>query len=425
MKFETFSVPCTGEQVLYGVHESGLPIYILKKAGYRSAYATVAVRYGSVDTAFAVDGKMRTVPAGIAHYLEHKLFESEDGDAFLQYAKTGANANAYTSFQQTAYLFSCTENFERSLEILLNLVQNPYFTEENVEKERGIIGQEIRMCADDPDRLAMFNALEMLYAVHPVRIDIAGTEQSIAAITPGLLYDCYHTFYNLHNMVLAVCGDVDPDEVAKAADRTLKAAPPFSLTRQLPQEPPTVSEHRRVAHMEVAAPVFHIGFKEPVAGDRVHTGEELMAAQVFLELLCGHASPLYADLMAKGLINETFGSGYFEGVGFGAFLFSGESRDADAVAAALVAEIERMRKDGIDEKRFAEEKRALYGQLITALNSVESCADFLVDDCFCDRKPFALIDSVAALDVQSVYTVLHEKLRTENMAVSLVLPKGE
>ena len=328
--------------------------------------------------------------------MEHKLFESEDGDAFLQYAKTGANANAYTSFQQTAYLFSCTENFERSLEILLHLVQDPYFTEENVEKERGIIGQEIRMCEDDPDRLAMFNALEMLYAAHPVRIDIAGTQASIAKITPQLLYDCYSAFYNLRNMVLTVCGDVDEKTVTAVADRMLKTAPPLAIERRLPQEPTTVSEHRRVAHMEVAAPVFHIGFKEPVTGDGVHTGRELMAAQVLLELLCGHASPLYADLMAKGLINETFGSGYFEGAGFGAFLFSGESRDADAFAAALVAEIERMRRDGIDG-----------------------------DDCFYGRKPFALIDSAAKLDVQSVYTVLHKKLCTENMAVSLVLPKGE
>lgn len=425
MKLETFEIPYTGERVLCGVHESGLPIRILRKEGYRSAYATVAVRYGSVDNAFFVDGRLRTVPAGIAHYLEHKLFESEDGDAFLQYAKTGANANAYTSFQQTAYLFSCTENFERSLEILLHLVQDPYFTEENVEKERGIIGQEIRMCEDDPDRLAMFNALEMLYAAHPVRIDIAGTQASIAKITPQLLYDCYSAFYNLRNMVLTVCGDVDEKTVTAVADRMLKTAPPLAIERRLPQEPTTVSEHRRVAHMEVAAPVFHIGFKEPVTGDGVHTGRELMAAQVLLELLCGHASPLYADLMAKGLINETFGSGYFEGAGFGAFLFSGESRDADAVAAALVAEIERMRRDGIDGERFEEEKRALFGQLITGLNSVESCADWMADDCFYGRKPFALIDSAAKLDVQSVYTVLHKKLCTENMAVSLVLPKGE
>lgn len=420
MNWETLQIARTGETVHSGRHASGLQIYVYPKAGYSATYAVIATRYGSIDTSFAVDGKEITVPAGIAHYLEHKLFENEDCDAFARFAKTGASANAYTSFGQTAYLFSCTDKVKESLEILLDFVQKPYFTDENVEKERGIIGQEIRMCEDDPERLCMFNLLESLYQNHPVRIDIAGTVDSIENITPQLLYDCYHTFYNLHNMVLVVSGNITTDLVEQVADATLIHAPAFTLKRHLPAEPSAVTAHRREAHMTVATPLFYIGFKEAVAQNAIHSGEQLIAAEILLELLVGRSSALYSRLMQQGLINDTFGGGYFEGAGYGTFLFSGESRDPDAVADALCAEIACFRREGIDVIRFEEEKHALYGRLISGLNRVESCGDWLVDDYFYGRKPFGLIDSVASLDVQSVYTCLHETLCIDNMAISIV-----
>ncbi len=422
MNWQEINIPRTGETVYAGAHASGLPIYVCPKAHYTSAYAVIATRYGSVDTAFEVDGKAVNVPAGIAHYLEHKLFENEDCDAFEKYAKTGASANAYTGFSQTAYLFSCTGQLEESLRILLDFVQNPYFTPENVEKERGIIGQEIRMCEDDPERLAMFRVLQMLYSQHPVRIDIAGTVESIAEITSDLLYDCYRTFYNLHNMVLVVSGNVTKELVERVADDLLKPAPPFTLERQHVAEPAMVETHRSEDYMPIASPMFYIGFKEPVSAGYLHTAEELMAAELLLELLCGRGSALYTRLMEEGLINETFGGGYFEGSGYAACLFSGESSDPDAVAQALLAEIQRFKTDGLDEERFAEERNALYGRLIAGLNDVENCGDWIVDDHFYGRKPFELIDSVAALDVQSVYTILHKGLCTENMALSVVYP---
>ena len=192
-------------------HSSGLKIFIYPKENNNSTYAVFGTKYGSVDVNFKTsdEKETNTVPAGIAHYLEHKLFESEDGDAFTRYAKTGASANAYTSFDKTCYLFSCTENVYESLEILLDFVQTPYFTEQTVQKEQGIIGQEIRMYDDDPQWRVMFNLLRAMYHNHPVRVDIAGTVESIAEITPELLYKCYHTFYNLNNMVLCVAGNVD------------------------------------------------------------------------------------------------------------------------------------------------------------------------------------------------------------------------
>lgn len=421
MKWTAVPVLCTGETVFQGVHPTGLTIYVLPKAGYTSAYAVLTTRYGSVDTAFlSEDGRKITVPAGIAHYLEHKLFENEDCDAFERYAETGASANAYTGFQQTAYLFSCTDRVTDSLEILLDFVQNPYFTAENVEKERGIIGQEIRMCEDDPERLCMFQMLQMLYERHPVRVDIAGTVESIAQITPELLYDCYRTFYNLHNMVLVVSGCITTEQVEKAADRTLRPAPPFTLRRQPEKEPPTVSVHRREAHMPVSMPLFHLGFKEAVPAGYLHTTEELAAAEVLPELLIGRSTPLYTRLMREGLINETFGGGYFEGPGYAMLLFSGESRDPNAVEAALIEEIERCLREGFDPERFTEEKYALYGRLIGGLNDVANCGDWLTDDHFYGRKPFALIDSVAALEVQSVYDFLRDRVRIDRRALSVV-----
>ena len=227
-------------------HPSGLRIFVYPKEQNNSTYAVFGTRYGSVDTTFkrSDEADACTVPAGIAHYLEHKLFESEDGDAFARYAKTGANANAYTSFDVTCYLFSCTENVYESLEILLDFVQSPYFTEQTVQKEQGIIGQEIRMYDDDPQWRVMFNLLEALYHKHPVKVDIAGTVESIAQITPELLYRCYHTFYNLNNMVLCVAGNVELNKVLDLCDRMLKPSKPVEIERIFEEEPREVVKTR-------------------------------------------------------------------------------------------------------------------------------------------------------------------------------------
>lgn len=422
MNWETIIIPRTNESVYKGTHPTGLPMYVCPKPSYTSTYAVLATRYGSIDNTFEVDGKLLTVPAGIAHYLEHKLFENEDCDAFERYARTGASANAYTGFGQTAYLFSCTDNVKESLEILLSFVQDPYFTDQNVDKERGIIQQEIRMCEDRPGRLAMFQLLELLYHSHPVKIDIAGTVESIQDITPELLYDCYRAFYNLHNMVLVVSGNVTPEMVGEVADKTLKPAAPFTLKKCQPTEPDRVVATRKEAHMPVATPLFYIGIKQKVTPGYLHTGKELMATELLLELLAGHGSPLYTRLLNHGLINEGFGGGHFEGAGYGAILFSGESKDPDSVLEALREEIQKMLKDGIDEERFLEEKNAMYGRLLMGLDDVENCADWLIDDHFYGRTPYELIDSASTLDVQFVYDVLKTGFPLDNMALSVVSP---
>ena len=422
-----FVHPRTGEKCVRIEHPSGLPIFVWPKPGYRSSYAVFATDYGSIDTTFRTGaGEETDVPAGIAHYLEHKLFENEDCDAFERYAATGASANAYTSFDRTAYLFTCTEQLEQSLEILLDFVQSPYFTEETVRKEQGIIGQEIHMCEDNPSRRVLFNLLRALYREHPVNIDIAGTVESIAQITPELLYGCYRSFYHLRNMVLAVAGNVTPEQVLAVADRMLKpAGGEAPAVRDLPPEPAEAAQSRVEDAMPVAAPLFYGGFKEalpPEERNRRRTPEELVGAEILLELLAGKASPLYARLMAEGLINESFGTEYFEGPGFAAYLFGGESADPDKAWACILEEIRRLQRDGIDGGAFRAARNAIYGRLVAAMNDVENCGDSLVSDYFYCRNPFSLIDAAAEIDIQSVYALLGRALRPEGAALSVVSP---
>ncbi len=412
----------TGETVERIDHSSGLTIYVYPKTGYRSSYAIFGTRYGSIDTAFVKDGETIEVPEGIAHYLEHKLFENEDCDAFARYAKTGASANAFTSFDVTAYLFGCSDHLSESLEILLDFVQKPYFTEQTVQKEQGIIGQEIRMCDDSPDRRVLFNLLRAMYKNHPVRVDIAGTVESIAKITPQLLYDCYYTFYNLSNMVLCVCGNVTTDQVLEVADRVLIPAKTQTLDMAPIDEPKEVFEQYIEEAMPVAAPLFYIGCKCPV-DDIYLDPKTMMACELMVELLCGQGSELYADLMEQGLINDSFGGEFFEGRSFALMMIGGESRDPKAVNEAVAAAIDRLSRDGVDAERFESLRASLYGRLVRRFNSVESAATAMMDDHFHQRDPFAFVEAVKSLTVQDVDRLVKEWMIPERMTLSVITAK--
>lgn len=418
---ETFTL-VTGEQVDRIDHPSGLTVFVYPKKGYRSSYAMFGTRYGSIDTSFVKDGKQIDVPAGIAHYLEHKLFENEDCDAFARYAKTGASANAFTSFDVTAYLFGCSDHVEESLEILLDFVQKPYFTDATVQKEQGIIGQEIRMCEDSPDRRVLFNLLRAMYKNHPVRVDIAGTVESISHITPELLYDCYYTFYNLHNMVLTVCGNVTTEQVLAVCDRVLIPAKSQTLDMALPEEPKEVYESYVEDYMPVAAPLFYIGYKCPVDGLYLDA-KSMLACELIVELLSGQGSELYTDLMAKGLINDSFGGEFFEGRSFALLMFGGESRNPEAVHQAIAERLAALCETGIDPTRFEQLRAALYGRLIRRFNSVETAATALMDDHFHDRKPFEFIEAAKALTADDVDTVLRTCMKPSYATLSVVKAK--
>lgn len=373
-------------------HASGLKIFVMEKPDYSGAFAMFGTKYGSVDTCFRIKGEENytSVPEGIAHFLEHKLFESEELDAFERFAKTGANANAFTSFDRTCYIFRCADNFEKNLEILLDFVKAPYFTEETVQKEQGIIGQEIRMYQDDPDWQVLFNLLRGLYHNNPVRIDIAGTIESIAEINAELLYSCYNTFYNLSNMALAVAGNVKKDEVLAIADRILKKEEPVFFEQIIPDEPKEVKEKYIEEALGVDMPKFAIGFKENHQSP-VRTAKEIVLCNLALDVIAGKVSPLYGEMLSEGLINGSFGKEYFIGRGFAAKMFMGESNEPEKVQKKIIAEIERLQKNGISDDDFDVSLKRLYGAEVNGFNDVDDLANSLVD---CYFNGYGLFDTV-------------------------------
>ena len=399
-------------------HDSGLTIFVYPKQGYKSAYAIFGTKYGSINTCFSLDGGEKiTVPDGIAHYLEHKLFESEDGDAFVRYAKTGANANAYTSFEKTCYLFSCTDRFDESFEILLDFVQNPYFTAQTVAKEQGIIGQEIKMYDDSPDWRVMFNMLGGMYHNHPVKIDIAGTVESIAEITAEKLYDIYNVFYNLNNMVLCVSGNVTVEQVLKTADKMLKPCEKHTIQNFFKDEPREIAQPYVEQNFQVSMPLFNLGFKE--SSEPLGT-QQLAQTDILLSLLASPTSRLYRSLMDEKLINSSFSYELFDGPGYCAIIFGGESRAPKQAAEMIKSYISKMKNEGIDKEEFEIAQRAVYGDAISSLNNVSSISNAITDHYFGGTELFAYIDAVAQTGIEDVTNRLTQVLNVNNCTLSVV-----
>lgn len=416
----------TGESYFRIDHPSGLTILLCPMPHFNSAYAMFSTEYGSVDSAFrlAGEGEYSHIPDGTAHFLEHKMFESENGDAFADYARTGASANAFTSFDKTCYLFSCADRFKESLEILIGFVTDPYFTPETVDKEQGIIGQEIRMYDDSADWRVMFNLLDALYVNHPLKIDIAGTTESIACITAESLHRTYRTFYNLRNMVLTVAGNFQVEDVLEVADRILKPAEELKIERFLVEEPYEVSRRRVEQRFPIAAPMFCIGFKEK-PGDKRQNAADSILDEVLGEILAGEASPLYRRLYDEGLINATFGCESLSGRDYMAFLFSGESKDPDRVYEAICEEIERVKSEGIEEAAFRRQKKAAWGRYVRMLGRVDSVSQAMMNTWFCGMQLYDLLDIIADMKKEDLEKRLREHFHREQSAVSVVYPEQQ
>ncbi|MBR2489687.1 MAG: insulinase family protein [Clostridia bacterium] len=412
-----------GESYIKATLSSGLKVYILEKPQYNSSYAIFGTKYGSIDTCFSVNGDKTRVPEGIAHFLEHKLFESEDGDAFAKYAKTGAYCNAFTSFDRTCYLFSCSDKFYENLDILLSFVQSPYFTKETVEKEQGIIGQEIRMYDDNPGWRVMFNMLKGMYHKHPVRIDIAGTVESIAQIDDQLLYKCYNTFYNPSNMFICIAGNVDAERVLKQIKDSVKPKDSIEIERINEDEPEEVVKPYVSQKLAVAQPIFCLGYKEKIETPE-RTLKEKVTTALLIEILAGDASPLYKKLITEGLINDEFSSEYFNGNGYAAVIFEGESNDPERVAEEIKAEVERVKAEGIDKKLFSAIRCGMYGNAIRMFDSVDGIAMQFVDCAVCDTGLFDEIKYLRSVTVDDVYRRLL-KLDGEKTVLSVIKPMEE
>lgn len=420
---EEIKCSITGDKYYKIHHKSGLTIYIYPKEGFKSTYALFGAKYGSINTTFLKDdGEQVVVPDGIAHYLEHKLFECEDGDAFVKYAKTGASANAYTSFDKTCYLFSCSDNFEESLKILLEFVQEPYFTEETVQKEQGIIGQEIRMYDDDPSWRVMFNLLGAMYHTHPVKIDIAGTVESIAKITPQKLYDCYNGFYNLNNMALVVVGGCAKlDLIINMADKYLKNSPMKDVSSTFPTEPEGVVTDYVEQKFPVSVPMFHLGFKEDVKKERL-TNKEMAESAILLFAVASGSSELYKILEDKGLINNTFDYEHFEGPFYSSVFLGGESTDPKEASKVIREYIDNLCKTGISANDFEIAKKAVYGEGISSLNRNETIANIIMDGDFSSREIFNYLEEVKATTLEDVNRRLLEQLDSTKSSLSVILP---
>lgn len=403
-----------GEKYYEIDHKSGLKIFVMPKENYKSTYAVFGTKYGSIDTRFkrSDSDEFTVVPEGIAHFLEHKLFESEELDAFTRYAETGASANAYTSFDKTCYLFQCSDRFEDSLRILLDFVTHPYFTKETVEKEQGIIGQEITMYYDVAGWMSTFNLLRCLYKNHPVRIDIAGTVESISEITDKLLYDCYNTFYNLYNMALVVVGNADADRIVAICDECLEKAEDVSVERSFEDEPRDIVKAYDEYHLAMSVPVFSFGYKEKCETPE-RTLKEIVETNILLEVLIGESSPLYSSLIEKGLINSQFSKEYFVGYGYEAIMFDGESTNPQAVADEIKREVARLKKDGIDDELFETVRRNLYGKEIMQYNDIDAVANGMISCYFSDYGIFDTMDiykNVTKADIEKRFLeVMDEK----------------
>ncbi len=416
------------EKYYYVKHKSGLDIYVFPKK-MASTYALFGTKYGSVDSRFKKlsDPDFIEVPAGIAHFLEHKMFENEDGvDTFARFAKTGAQANAYTSFGITAYLFSATERVYESLDILLDYVTHPYFTKENVDKEQGIIAQEIRMCEDNPGRALSFNLLKSMYSDHNIRIDIAGTVESIAQITPELLYSCYNTFYNLNNMALCVCGNVDIDKVLECADRNLKEAEPFDVISEAKPERAEVNEKYCTCNMQVSMPMFAIGVKDvDISADPVERMKKNAAISVISDMLFGKSSSFFNTMYDEGVVSGSLDLWAEHNKSYSFITLSGEAPDPHAVYKRFLDLVEKTKDIGLDKEEFVRCKRVMYAGLVKSFDSTEEIANNFLGYAFDDGDILDFTDIMGNLDYDYTNELFESMFRDEYYTLSTVYPIEE
>ena len=411
-------------------HPCGLPIYLFPKK-MTTAYAILAVKYGSIDKKirFAPDAPVRTLPDGVAHFLEHKLFENPDGtDALAAFSALGADANAYTGHTRTAYLFSCTERFSESLEELLRFVTTPWFSPASVKRERGIIAEEIRMCLDNPWDRCSERLMHGLYRNHPVRKDVCGTEKSIARITPKLLYDCYKTFYQLSNMALVVCGDVSAEEVLTVADRVLpKAKQPYRPILRCPDpEPAKVVSHRMEKKMPVSIPLLCFGFKDAnVPADPAARSRRDAILSLVGDVLFSRANDFFGTLFEQGLITASYSYSYSISESFAYFALSCESEDPEEVRLCLCDYLEEARRDGLDPVALERSRRIMIADMIRAFDSTEEIANNLLSFLFEGADLFDYPSQVATVTEEEANRLMRELFREENLCLSVVSPAGK
>ena len=419
--------PRIGESLYRETLSNGLEIMVVPRSNFAKNYAVFATRYGGMDMCFSVDGEWKNTPAGIAHYLEHKMFDLPGNrDVSAEFAAMGAGTNAFTSYDMTAYYFSCTDNFENCLKLLLEFVSTPYFTEESVEKERGIIDQEIGMNEDAPDSVVFENLMKAMYGVHPIRVPILGTSETIREITPEVLYHCHQAFYTPGNMLLCVVGDVEPEMVVRVAQQQLGPdKKPVGKKCNAWNESMTCPAEEVTAKMEVAMPMFNLAFKcEPLGRGDAAIREE-MIADLAAEALFGESSELYLRLYEEGIIDSSFGGGFETIDGCAILLCSGDSEDAPAVREAILSQAEKLSREGLPEKDFLRMKRSALGRRIRGLDSFDATCFRVCAYHFSDFDYFRFPEVYRQITADEIIAFLSRVVKRERCCLSIIEPVCE
>jgi len=412
------------EKLYQNQYPCGLRVFVMPKVGYDKKYAMFATHFGSINDDFIHPETKEEikVPDGVAHFLEHKLFSQKDGSAMDKFAAMGSSSNAYTSFTHTSYLFSCTDGFDDSFKLLLNFVQNPYITDESVENEKGIIGQEIRMYEDDADWQLYFNFINCLYNSHPVKKDIAGTVETISHIDKELLYKCFKTFYDPSNMVIFVVGDVKPEDIFKMVEENVDVnKEALKIEQKTTEEESKVNEPKKEVSLEVALPMFIYGFKTGTNYEDIV--KEEIAVNIAFEMLCGKSSKLYQDLYENGLITSPLGIDITFEREYSFISLAGESEKPNEAIQKIKDEIMKMKSNDIDEEVFERIRKRLMGEYIRQFNSVDKIAHMFMNDIMRDVNILEYMDKYSEVTKEDVKKALDKYFNMEYEATSIVNPK--
>ena len=413
------------EEYFETIHKSGLKIIVFPKMNLNASYAIIGTRYGSINTGFTENGEHVEIPDGTAHFLEHKLFEGKKEDAFARFARTGAYANAYTSFDKTAYLFSGTENIEKSLEILLDFVSHPHFTEENVAKEQGIIGQEIEMYNDDADWQSFFRAIDSAYKTHPIKKDIAGTRETIKTLTPELLNKIYRHFYSSNNMVLCIAGQIDEKTVLKIADKAVKLKPQKDFCPDKPHEEKGVFQKRTSFEMPIAKTLFGIAIKSDV--DYI-SGEDAVKADIAvalaLDLIAGGTSKFYNELYEKNVFSD-ISVEYMLSESYGATVITGFSDTPEKVYEEFFKAANNLIENGIEAEDFEMVRKNRYGKYVAGFDSAEAIANAAMNAEFMKTDLFKTGEILKNITPEEVISAAKWAFNEENAAMVTILPKAK
>ncbi len=421
-EFEIYENAVLNEKFYSLKHESGLTVQVFPKK-MSSLYAVYAVKFGSVNNRFSVGGKDFRIPDGVAHFLEHKMFEGKNGkNAFELYAEYGASANAYTSALNTAYLFSSAEDHEKCLGVLLDFVNDPYFTEENIKKEQGIISQEIGMYDDNPFSRLYYATLKLLYKNHPVRNNICGSVSSISEITPELLYNCYNAFYRPENMVLCVCGDISPERVLAIVDGKVTAKAGDAAVLTSPDEPDEINEKYAELKMDISKPMVSIAFKDndiPTGAKNVL--KRSLCMEILCELLFGKSSAFYDKMYAEGLISSSFSAEYIEYTDCGSVMIFDESGDDKALKEAVLSEVKNAIGKPFSKDDFERVRRSRYSESVRSFDSTDDIANDMMRSYFSGYNVFLEPDMLSAIKYSDVLECL-SVFKEENCVTAKIIP---